>query len=208
MGSVTEETAVVRELTIAARPETVWEFLVDPDKATRWMGIEATLEPHPGGVYRVTVLPGTSRAARSSRSTRRGASCSHGAGSRAASTGRERRPSPARRRSRSSSSRRVTARICGLRIATCRTPKRPPRTPTAGSTIWSVSWVRLRGEIPGGIPGSTGRCKPRGAAEATPHFWACAERRCLADARHLALARSRDGRALTTRVFLATVRTS
>ena len=58
MGSVTEETAVVRELTIAARPETVWEFLVDPDKATRWMGIEATLEPTPGGVYRVTVLPG------------------------------------------------------------------------------------------------------------------------------------------------------
>jgi uncharacterized protein YndB with AHSA1/START domain len=58
MGSVTEETAVVRELTIAARPETVWEFLVDPDKATRWMGIEATLEPQPGGVYRVTVLPG------------------------------------------------------------------------------------------------------------------------------------------------------
>ena len=58
MGSVTEQTAVVRELTIAARPETVWEFLVDPEKATRWMGIEATLEPRPGGVYRVTVLSG------------------------------------------------------------------------------------------------------------------------------------------------------
>jgi uncharacterized protein YndB with AHSA1/START domain len=57
MGSVTE-TAVVRELTIAARPETVWEFLVDPEKATRWMGIEASLEPEPGGVYRVTVLSG------------------------------------------------------------------------------------------------------------------------------------------------------
>ena len=58
MGSVTEETAVVRELSIAARPETVWEFLVDPEKATRWMGIDATLEPTPGGVYRVTVLSG------------------------------------------------------------------------------------------------------------------------------------------------------
>jgi uncharacterized protein YndB with AHSA1/START domain len=45
-------------LSIAARPETVWEFLVDPEKATRWMGIEATLEPEPGGVYRVTVLSG------------------------------------------------------------------------------------------------------------------------------------------------------
>jgi len=59
MASVTEETAVVRELTIAARPETVWEFLVDPDKATRWMGIAATLEPTPGGGYRVTVQPGS-----------------------------------------------------------------------------------------------------------------------------------------------------
>ena len=57
MASVTE-TAVVRELSIAARPETVWEFLVDPEKATRWMGIDATLEPEPGGVYRVTVLSG------------------------------------------------------------------------------------------------------------------------------------------------------
>ena len=58
MGSVTEQTAVVRELAIAARPETVWEFLVDPEKATRWMGIDATLEPEPGGMYRVTVLSG------------------------------------------------------------------------------------------------------------------------------------------------------
>jgi uncharacterized protein YndB with AHSA1/START domain len=58
MGSVTEETAVVRELTIAARPETVWEFLVDPEKATRWMGIDAAFEPQPGGAYRVTVLSG------------------------------------------------------------------------------------------------------------------------------------------------------
>ena len=58
MASVTEETAVVRELSIAARPETVWEFLVDPDKVTRWMGIDATIEPEPGGAYRLTVLSG------------------------------------------------------------------------------------------------------------------------------------------------------
>jgi uncharacterized protein YndB with AHSA1/START domain len=58
MSSVTEETAVVRELSIAARPETVWEFLVDPDKVTRWMGIGATMEPEPGGAYRLTVLSG------------------------------------------------------------------------------------------------------------------------------------------------------
>ena len=59
MESVTESTEVVRELTIAARPETVWEFLVDADKAKRWMGVDATLEPRAGGLYRVEVVPGT-----------------------------------------------------------------------------------------------------------------------------------------------------
>jgi uncharacterized protein YndB with AHSA1/START domain len=56
--NTTTETAVVeRELTIDASPETVWEFLVDPEKAVRWMGLSAQLEPRPGGVYRVEVLP-------------------------------------------------------------------------------------------------------------------------------------------------------
>jgi uncharacterized protein YndB with AHSA1/START domain len=59
MESTTETTEVVRELSIAARPETVWDFFVDPAKAIRWMGIEATLEPEPGGLYRVEVVPGT-----------------------------------------------------------------------------------------------------------------------------------------------------
>jgi uncharacterized protein YndB with AHSA1/START domain len=59
MESTTETTEVVRELSIAARPETVWDFFVDPAKAVRWMGIEATLEPEPGGLYRVEVVPGT-----------------------------------------------------------------------------------------------------------------------------------------------------
>jgi uncharacterized protein YndB with AHSA1/START domain len=54
----TETTAIEREITIAARPETVWEFLVDPAKACRWMGGQATLDARPGGVYRVEVLPG------------------------------------------------------------------------------------------------------------------------------------------------------
>src|SRR5262245_34539567 len=52
------ETAVRREIGIAARPETVWEFLVDPDKATRWMGESASLDPRPGGEYRIEILPG------------------------------------------------------------------------------------------------------------------------------------------------------
>jgi uncharacterized protein YndB with AHSA1/START domain len=58
MDATTETTAVERELTIAASPETVWEFLVDPEKATRWMGSSATLEATPGGEYRVDVIGG------------------------------------------------------------------------------------------------------------------------------------------------------
>ena len=53
------ETAVRREIAIAASPETVWEFLVDPDKATRWMGRSASFDPRPGGEYRVEVLSGS-----------------------------------------------------------------------------------------------------------------------------------------------------
>ena len=58
MASATETTTVVREIAIDASPETVWQFLVDPEKATRWMGMSATLDPRPGGVYRVEVIPG------------------------------------------------------------------------------------------------------------------------------------------------------
>ena len=58
MDATTETTTVEREISIDASPETVWEFLVDPDKATRWMGQSATLEAEPGGLYRVEVIPG------------------------------------------------------------------------------------------------------------------------------------------------------
>ena len=58
MDTATESTTVEREIAIDADPETVWEFLVDPDKATRWMGISASLDPRPGGAYRVEVIPG------------------------------------------------------------------------------------------------------------------------------------------------------
>jgi uncharacterized protein YndB with AHSA1/START domain len=59
MQRTAETVAIERELSIAARPETVWEFLVDPEKAARWMGQEVALEPRPGGVYRVNVIPGS-----------------------------------------------------------------------------------------------------------------------------------------------------
>jgi uncharacterized protein YndB with AHSA1/START domain len=56
--ATSERTTVEREIAIAARPETVWELLVDPDQAIRWMGQSATFDVRPGGLYRVEVIPG------------------------------------------------------------------------------------------------------------------------------------------------------
>ncbi len=47
--------AVVSQIWIQALPETIFPFLVDPTKMTRWMGIAVDLEPHPGGIYRVEI---------------------------------------------------------------------------------------------------------------------------------------------------------
>ena len=58
MEQTTEQVTIERELEIAASPETVWSFLVDPEKAVRWMGISARLDARPGGKYRCSVLPG------------------------------------------------------------------------------------------------------------------------------------------------------
>jgi uncharacterized protein YndB with AHSA1/START domain len=58
MDATTETTSVEQQVSIDATPETIWEFLVDPEKATRWMGMSATLEAEPGGLYRVEVIPG------------------------------------------------------------------------------------------------------------------------------------------------------
>jgi uncharacterized protein YndB with AHSA1/START domain len=58
MDATAETTSVERTLSIAASPDTVWEFLVDPTKATRWMGQACTFEARPGGVYRCDVIPG------------------------------------------------------------------------------------------------------------------------------------------------------
>ena len=58
MEATTETVSLQREITIAAGPEAVWEFLVDPEKAVRWMGTSASFEPHPGGLYQIDVIGG------------------------------------------------------------------------------------------------------------------------------------------------------
>ena len=49
MDATTESISVEKEIAIAASPETVWELLVDPEQAIRWMGQEATFDVRPGG---------------------------------------------------------------------------------------------------------------------------------------------------------------
>jgi uncharacterized protein YndB with AHSA1/START domain len=46
---------VAREVRIAARPETVFQFFVEPEKLLRWKGVEAAIDPCPGGIHRVNI---------------------------------------------------------------------------------------------------------------------------------------------------------
>jgi uncharacterized protein YndB with AHSA1/START domain len=46
---------LVREIVVDAAPETIFPFLVDPEKHVLWNGTEAELDPQPGGTYRVLI---------------------------------------------------------------------------------------------------------------------------------------------------------
>jgi uncharacterized protein YndB with AHSA1/START domain len=50
--------AIEREIFIAAPPETVFGFLVDPELMSRWIGSCHRLDPRPGGTFQVQVSPG------------------------------------------------------------------------------------------------------------------------------------------------------
>ncbi len=52
MASAETVDAVEVETRIAASPETVFDFFVDPDKMIQWMGRSARLEPRAGGEFR------------------------------------------------------------------------------------------------------------------------------------------------------------
>lgn len=58
MAQVLRPDAGELEVRIQARPETVFEFFVDPQKMRRWKGTEAELDPRPGGRYRVSGIAG------------------------------------------------------------------------------------------------------------------------------------------------------
>ena len=49
--TISEINAVVSEIHIAAPPEVVFAYFVDPAKMRRWFGSHVHLEPQPGGTY-------------------------------------------------------------------------------------------------------------------------------------------------------------
>jgi uncharacterized protein YndB with AHSA1/START domain len=55
MKSPDETDAIIREVRIAARPETVFAFFTDPEKMVRWKAISAELEPRAGGLCRANI---------------------------------------------------------------------------------------------------------------------------------------------------------
>jgi uncharacterized protein YndB with AHSA1/START domain len=49
---------IEREIVIGAPPETVFAFFVDAALMARWFGVSHTLDPRPGGLFRVEVSAG------------------------------------------------------------------------------------------------------------------------------------------------------
>jgi uncharacterized protein YndB with AHSA1/START domain len=49
------EGAIQLERRIAARPETVFMFFTDPARYRQWQGVDAELDPRPGGTFSVTM---------------------------------------------------------------------------------------------------------------------------------------------------------
>jgi uncharacterized protein YndB with AHSA1/START domain len=54
--TTTDETAVIVQRRIMARPATIFSFFTDPARWLRWQGVEATIEAVPGGEFRMNVV--------------------------------------------------------------------------------------------------------------------------------------------------------
>ncbi len=50
--------AVVCEIDVRAPAREVYEMFTDPARLVRWIGINALLEPRPGGAFRFELVPG------------------------------------------------------------------------------------------------------------------------------------------------------
>ncbi len=59
---MTEPDVVEVSLYVAAQPQTVFSYFTDPARYVQWMGGAATLDPAPGGIYRVSMRDGVQAA--------------------------------------------------------------------------------------------------------------------------------------------------
>jgi uncharacterized protein YndB with AHSA1/START domain len=50
-----DSTELVVERRVAASPATVFSFFADRDRWLRWQGVEADIDPRPGGLFRMNV---------------------------------------------------------------------------------------------------------------------------------------------------------
>jgi uncharacterized protein YndB with AHSA1/START domain len=55
-GSTSTLHSVAREVRIGAPPETIWSFLVEPEKVVKWEAAIADLDPRPGGQMRLDMF--------------------------------------------------------------------------------------------------------------------------------------------------------
>lgn len=59
---MTDRAPVEVTVHITASPEIVFRYFTDPTRYVQWMGAQATLEPIPGGLYRVEMRDGVTAA--------------------------------------------------------------------------------------------------------------------------------------------------
>ena len=53
--AVNSMSPVTGQIRVEASRETIFPFLIEPEKMIRWMGLQAQAEAEPGGLYRVVV---------------------------------------------------------------------------------------------------------------------------------------------------------
>ena len=59
---MTDDGVIEVSMHVAAQPETVFPYFTDPARYIQWMGHDATLEPVPGGSFRVHIRDGVEAA--------------------------------------------------------------------------------------------------------------------------------------------------
>jgi uncharacterized protein YndB with AHSA1/START domain len=57
MPDAPRETSVEHEVRVAADPEVVFAYFTDPARMVQWMGATVTLDPRPGGIFRLVFRP-------------------------------------------------------------------------------------------------------------------------------------------------------